>query len=133
MYTDMQFVLKRLLFVVAASAFLCALLIGVASVFFNTVVITNNATQPVKVDVTVWGQVITVENLGPGQTSKRFFRSDNSDSGFHVVATFADGTTIQQTDGYVTGGSITGERCEITVSNDSITITQHSQQVATYK
>lgn len=120
----MQFTLKRLLFVVAVCAFLLALYIGVASVFFNQLSITNNATQHVKVDVTVWNQMITVEDLEPGQTSKRGFRSHNSDSGFHVAATFADGTSIQQTGGYVTGGSLTGERCDITVSNDSITITQ---------
>ena len=122
--TDKQCMLKRLFVAVTALAFLLALYFGVVSVFFNRLTITNNSTQVATIDVTVWNQTITVKDLEPGQTSERRFRSHNSDSGFHVLATFADGTSMQQTDGYVTGGSITGERCDITVSDDSITIEQ---------
>lgn len=121
----MQFTLKRLFFALTAFAFLLALYFGVTSVFFNRLTITNNATQVATIDVTVWKQTITVKDLEPGRTSKRRFRSHNSDSGFHVLVTFADGTSMQQSDGYVTGGSLTGERCDITVSDDSITIKQH--------
>jgi hypothetical protein len=118
----MQFTLKRLFVAITACAFMLALYFGVASVFFNRLAITNNATQGATIDVTVWNQTITVKDLEPGRTSKRRFRSQNSDGGFHVVATFADGTSIQQADGYITGGSIQGERCVITISDDSITI-----------
>ena len=123
----MQVTTKRLLILLAACAFVLAIYVGIAPIFSNRLTITNQSTQElVAIDVSVWNQTVHVVNLQPGETTIRGFRSDNSDGEYQVIATFADGSSIQENAGYVTGGSLTGEHCDITVSDNAITITQRS-------
>ena len=71
----------------------------------NTLIVTNHSGVTAdRVAVTVCGEVYLFSGLTNGGAQTRHFRV-TGDSGFKVSATLADGTTLTNGFGYVTGGA----------------------------
>ena len=93
----------------------------------NRVRVLNASQQQIKdLRIKVWSQELGREEIPPGRSVGFRFRTEYGDSGLTVTARLKDGTLLEQTDGYVTGGDpFRVERFTVTIHPDKIAIRQN--------
>lgn len=92
-----------------------ALLIGVVVVLvifspcLISVTVRNDSEQTITaVSVTVQGRKLDFEDIAPGRSERRWFRNIGGDDHYTFAAKRSDGTSIQASGGYITGGYFCG-------------------------
>jgi len=106
-----------------AILFLTCLVLASCGKVQNTLVVANNSGVTAnQVNVTVCGKAYVFKDIKNGDSATQTF-SINGDSGFTVVASLSDATTVTGSFGYVTGGAgAYGNRTEIQITKSRLIV-----------